>query len=178
MSRRLRSLALLALAGSGCGSCGAAAPAGGGARPEAEAHGALQARGSAELASTRRPPGAAAECVGRDGAMRLRGGFKSNTDRWRECGYNLQPDFRSTANQEVPLNTKLGDAAECGDPDAIKELLQVRGDTNCRSPSCIAPFCAEPLTKCRPLTKPAYQAHVPSTLPKHTYPALLVGGRH
>lgn len=82
------------------------------------------------MASTRRPPGAAAECVGRDGAMRLRGGFKSNTDRWRECGYNLQPDFRSTANQEVPLNTKLGDAAECGDPDAIKELLQAGADVH------------------------------------------------
>jgi len=60
--------------------------------------------------------------------MRLRGGFKSNTERWLECGYNLQPDFRSTANQEVPLNTKLGDAAECGDAVAITELLQVRAD--------------------------------------------------
>jgi hypothetical protein len=125
--RSLRSLALLALAGSGCGSC-APAPVRGGVRPEAATHGALQARGREELASTRPPR--TAKCAGRvcGGAMQLRGGFKSNTDRWLECGYNLQPDFRSTANQEVPLNTKLGDAAECGDPVAIKELLQVRAE--------------------------------------------------
>ena len=67
-------------------------------------------------------------------ALRLRGGmpemfpwerpYKSNAERWAEAGVSLQPDFGPDVNLDVPLEKKIGDAAECGDVDAVVRLVQ------------------------------------------------------
>ena len=44
--------------------------------------------------------------------------------RWEEAGVSLQPDFGPDANLDVPMEQKLGDAAEFGDLDAIQALLK------------------------------------------------------
>jgi hypothetical protein len=74
-------------------------------------------------------------------ALRLRGGYKSNVERWRSCGYNLNPDLRPSANQQVPINTKLGDAAELGEVVAVKELLEVTNPARgCSDPLNLTSF--------------------------------------
>ena len=60
---------------------------------------------------------------------RLRGGSQglyqpSNAERWIQAGYDLTPDLSPENFQEVPLDVKLGDAAEFGDAEAVRKLLQ------------------------------------------------------
>lgn len=50
--------------------------------------------------------------------------WKPNAERWAEAGVSLQPDFGPDANLDVPVEHKLGDAAEHGDVEAIQKLLQ------------------------------------------------------
>ncbi len=64
------------------------------------------------------------------GAMHLNGGSGraiSNRERWESAGFSLQPDFGPEAHPDVPLEHRLGDAAEYGDIDALRRLIQVRG---------------------------------------------------
>ena len=60
--------------------------------------------------------------------MRLNGGCRavSIRDRWESAGFSLQPDFGPEAHPDVPLEHKLGDAAEYGDHNALTRLIQVR----------------------------------------------------
>uniref|UniRef100_A0A7S4PFA9 Uncharacterized protein n=1 Tax=Guillardia theta TaxID=55529 RepID=A0A7S4PFA9_GUITH len=66
---------------------------------------------------------------------RLRGGSQglyqpSNAERWIQAGYDLTPDLSPENFQEVPLDVKLGDAAEYGDAEAVKKLLQAGANVN------------------------------------------------
>jgi hypothetical protein len=59
--------------------------------------------------------------------LRLNGGCRgvSVRERWESAGFNLQPDFGPEAHPDVPLEHRLGDAAEFGDTDALRRLIQV-----------------------------------------------------
>lgn len=63
---------------------------------------------------------------------RLRGGKvpnwnkMTNQERWESVGFSLQPDLGPEDNIEVPMEIKLGDAAEYGDNGACAKLLAVR----------------------------------------------------
>ena len=62
-------------------------------------------------------------------AMHLNGGSGraiSNRERWESAGFSLQPDFGPEAHPDIPLEHRLGDAAEYGDIDALRRLIQVR----------------------------------------------------
>ena len=62
--------------------------------------------------------------------MHLSGGSGraiSNRERWESAGFSLQPDFGPEAHPDIPLEHRLGDAAEYGDTDALRRLIQVRG---------------------------------------------------
>lgn len=64
--------------------------------------------------------------------FRLRGGKvpnwnkMTNQERWESVGFSLQPDLGPEDNIEVPMEIKLGDAAEYGDNGACAKLLAVR----------------------------------------------------
>ena len=59
--------------------------------------------------------------------IRLKGGSRgaSVRERWESAGFSLQPDFGPEAHPDVPLEHRLGDAAEYGDLDALRRLIQV-----------------------------------------------------